>query len=145
MKHEFCTFDKIIFTLNLKYISYILLVTFLSCNDEPFGSIADEENDSNQTEGSFFPAEGYWIYDVNSYSADAPEMNLTALDSVYIDQAYENYFSLAANDGGFANGAMHMILTNVDLYDTPNSLTINGSLSLPENLSTFGLHTSPAR
>ena len=139
LKYEFCTFNKILFVLKLKHIPFILLFTFLSCNEEPYGSIADEDSDSNQTEVDFFPTEGYWIYEVNSNSEVAQDMNFTAKDSVYVDQINENYFSLAANNGDFANGSMNMILTNADLYDTPSSLTLDGSLSLPENLSTFGI------
>ena len=88
---------------------------------------------------NFVPSSGYWIYNVNNTSELDPNMNIVSTDSVYLDEDFENYFSLSANDDGFANGSMNMILTNGNLYNSPSKLVFDGSFTLPENIANLGL------
>jgi hypothetical protein len=110
----------------------------LNCENEPLGSSTDMNNNPGTSE-NFVPSSGYWVYDVNSISEFDSEMNFTATDSVYVDEEFEDYFSLSVNDDGLANGSMNMILTNGNLYNSPRKLVYDGSITLPENLANLGL------
>ena len=67
----------------------------LNCENEPLGSSTDMNNNPGTSE-NFVPRSGYWVYDVNSISEFDSEMNFTATDSVYIDEEFEDYFSLSS-------------------------------------------------
>ena len=122
----------------MKFKLFLLFVTIfiLSCTDESSDSAAAENN-----AGDFFPSDtnNYWKYIVSSSSEELPDMDFTALDSVYVAESFDNAISLAANDGSSANGRMNMILTSGNLYKTNNTLELDGSLDLSENFSALGL------
>ena len=121
-----------------RLIAISICCFLLNCENEPLGSSTDTNNNPGTSE-NFVPRSGYWVYDVNSISEFDSEMNFTATDSVYLDEEFEDYFSLSANDDGLANGSMNMILTNGNLYDSPRKLVYDGSITLPENLANLGL------
>ena len=112
-------------------------VFILSCNDEAYDS--NTEN-SNNTTSDFSPSgsNDYWIYDVVGSSADVPEMNFTATDSIYISSVDENSFTLNANNNGVANGSMNILLTNGIISKTPTTLVFDGTIDVPQNLLDIG-------
>ena len=106
------------------------------------GNIGTENNnlsDGGITSQGFIPTVGYWMYDVSSFSQDISEINFTASDSIYVSYNSQNSFLISANDNGIANGNMNIILTSGELFYTPNTLTFDGNLNLPENLMDLGL------
>jgi hypothetical protein len=125
----------------MKFKLFLLFVTIfiLSCTDESSDSAAAENN-----AGDFFPSDtnNYWKYIVSSSSEELPDMDFTALDSVYVAESFDNAISLAANDGSSANGRMNMILTSGNLYKTNNTLELDGSLDLADNLAALGFADS---
>ncbi|MBK86369.1 MAG: hypothetical protein CMC86_04125 [Flavobacteriaceae bacterium] len=124
-----------------RFIFLMLIFTLVSCNDEPYGSTNTENNDldGNNTVNGFTPLNGYWKFDVISSSEDVPEMNFSASDSVYVSEIFQDSFTISVNDDGVANGTMNMILSSGNLYSTPNSLSLNGIINIPEDLSSIGL------
>jgi len=111
-----------------------------SCSDEPYGDTTNENNSNTNTPENFFPSNGYWKYSVNSQSENFDEMNYLASDSIYIDEEYENHFSLSANEGYPVNGSMNRILTNGYLYPTPTTLTFDGTLDTSDLPLDIGLN-----
>jgi len=124
--------------MKLKSLSFFVFCLMLSCDNEAVGSSNDGNNSGNID--NFIPSEGYWIYDVSNNSEINPEMNFTATDSVYVDEEFNDYFTLSANDDGLANGSMNMMLTNGNLYNSASKLTFDGVISLPENIAALGLN-----
>ena len=124
-----------------RVISIILILTLISCNDEPYGSTNTENSDldGNDTFNEFTPLNGYWKYNVVGSSEDVPEMNFIASDSVYVSEIFQDSFKISVNDDGIANGTMNMILSNGNLYSTPNSLSLDGIINIPEDLSSIEL------
>ena len=116
---------------------FIGFVFILSCSDEAYDSNTDNSND---TTADFSPSgdNDYWIYDVVSSSADVPEMNFTATDSIYISSIDENSFTLNANNNGVANGSMNILLTNGTISKTPTTLVFDGTIDIPQNLLDLG-------
>ena len=116
---------------------FIGFVFILSCSDEAYDSNTDNSND---TTADFSPSgdNDYWIYDVVSSSADVPEMNFTATDSIYISSIDENSFTLNANNNGVANGSMNILLTNGTISKTPTTLVFDGNIDVPQNLLDLG-------
>ena len=116
---------------------FIGFVFILSCSDEAYDSNTDNSND---TTADFSPSgdNDYWIYDVVSSSADVPEMNFTATDSIYISSIDENSFTLNANNNGVANGSMNILLTNGTISKTPTTLVFDGTIDVPQNLLDLG-------
>ncbi len=116
---------------------FVGFVFILSCNDEAYDS--NTEN-SNNTTSDFSPSgsNDYWIYDVVSSSADVPEMNFTATDSIYTSSIDENSFTLNANNNGVANGSMNILLTNGTISKTPTTLVFDGTIDVPQNLLDLG-------
>ena len=116
---------------------FIGFVFILSCSDEAYDSNTDNSND---TTSDFSPSgdNDYWIYDVVSSSADVPEMNFTATDSIYISSIDENSFTLNANNNGVANGSMNILLTNGTISKTPTTLVFDGTIDVPQNLLDLG-------
>ena len=124
-----------------RVISIILILTLISCNDEPYGSTNTENSDldGNDTFNEFTPLNGYWKYNVVGSSEDVPEMNFIASDSVYVSEIFQDSFKISVNDDDIANGTMNMILSNGNLYSTPNSLSLDGIINIPEDLSSIEL------
>jgi len=123
--------------MKLKFLTFFAFCTIVSCDNEPIGSLTD--NNNSGTIDNFIPGSGYWIYDISNESEIDPEMNFTATDSIYVFEEFNDYFSLSANEDGFANGSMNMILTNGNLYNSARKLTFDGIISLPENIASLGL------
>ena len=121
--------------MNSKILFLIVTVFAFSCSNESVDSSLAENNASD-----FFPnnANSYWKYVVDSNSEDLPDMNFAALDSVYVAESSDNSISLAANNDASANGRMNMILTSGNLYKTDNTLALDGSIDLTENLADLG-------
>ena len=121
--------------MNSKIFFLIVTVFAFSCSNESVDSSLAENNASD-----FFPnnANSYWKYVVDSNSEDLPDMNFAALDSVYVAESSDNSISLAANNDASANGRMNMILTSGNLYKTDNTLALDGSIDLTENLADLG-------
>jgi len=121
--------------MNSKILFLIVTVFAFSCSNESVDSSVAENNASD-----FFPnnANSYWKYVVDSNSEDLPDMNFAALDSVYVAESSDNSISLAANNDASANGRMNMILTSGNLYKTDNTLALDGSIDLTENLADLG-------
>ena len=109
--------------MKLKFLSFFAFCILLSCDNEPVGSSADNNNSGNID--NFIPSSGYWIYNVSNNSEIDPEMNFTATDSIYVYEEFDDYFSLSANDDGLANGSMNMILTSGNLYNSTRKLTFD--------------------
>ena len=125
--------------MNSKIFFLIVTVFAFSCSNESVDSSLAENNASD-----FFPnnANSYWKYVVDSNSEDLPDMNFTALDSVYVAESSDNSVSLAANNDASANGRMNMILTSGTLYKTDNTLALDGNIDLTENLADLGFADS---
>ena len=126
----------------MKNIRLLLLFTVIifSCSDEPYGDTTNDNNSNTNTSENFFPSNGYWKYSVNNQSENFDEMNYLASDSIYIDEEYENHFSLSANEGSPVNGSMNRILTNGYLYPTPTTLTFDGTLDTSDLPLDIGLN-----
>ena len=125
--------------MNSKIFFLIVTVFAFSCSNESVDSSVAENNASD-----FFPnnANGYWKYVVESNSEDLADMNFAALDSVYVAESSGNSISLAANNDASANGRMNMILTSGTLYKTDNTLALDGSIDLADNLADLGFADS---
>ena len=125
--------------MNSKIFFLIVTVFAFSCSNESVDSSVSENNASD-----FFPnnTNTYWKYVVDSNSEDLPDMNFTALDSVYVAESSDNSVSLAANNDASANGRMNMILTSGTLYKTDNTLALDGNIDLTENLADLGFADS---
>jgi len=125
--------------MNDKIFFLIVTVFAFSCSNESVDSSVAENNASD-----FFPnnTNTYWKYVVDSNSEDLPDMNFTALDSVYIAESSDNSISLAANNDTSANGRMNMILTSGTLYKTDNTLVLDGDIDITENLADLGFTDS---
>ena len=129
----------------MKPKNFFLLVTVFafSCSNEAISS-ADTDDNVDDNVSDFFPnnLNNYWKYVVDSSSEELPNMNFTALDSVYVAESSDNSISLAANDNALSNGIMNMILTSGTLYKTDNTLALDGSIDLTENLADLGFADS---
>ena len=114
---------------------------FISCSSDDNGS----DNGSNTpilTASDFNPnsQDNYWIYNVDSSSADLPEMDFSSIDSLYVASTSATSYTLDANDGMGADGSMNSILTSGSLSSTNTILKYNGTLDLPLD---FDLEQTP--
>ena len=109
---------------------FLFLFIFISCSNNDSVS---EANEPVLTASIFSPnAEGnYWEYNVNSTSADLPEMDFSSIDSLYIASSSSTTFSLDANNGMGADGSMNSIITSGSLSTTDTTLKYSGALDLP--------------
>jgi len=111
---------------------YLFLVLFIyfNCSSEDNES---ETTDPVLTASDFSPnSEGsYWVYNVDSTSADLPEMDFSSIDSLYIVSTSNAAYTLEANNGIGADGSMNSILTSGSLSTTDTTLIYSGALDLP--------------
>jgi hypothetical protein len=111
---------------------YLFLVLFIyfNCSSEDNES---ETTDPVLTASDFSPnSEGsYWVYNVDSTSADLPEMDFSSIDSLYIVSTSNAAYILEANNGIGADGSMNSILTSGSLSTTDTTLIYSGALDLP--------------
>ena len=126
----------------MKYLYLFLFIfIFISCSSDDNGS----DNGSNTpilTASDFNPnsQDNYWIYNVDSSSADLPEMDFSSIDSLYVASTSATSYTLDANDGMGADGSMNSILTSGSLSSTNTILKYNGTLDLPLD---FDLEQTP--
>jgi len=109
---------------------FLGLFIFFNCSSE------DNESETTYpvlTASDFSPnSEGsYWMYNVDSASADLPEMDFSSIDSLYIVSTSNAAYILEANNGIGADGSMNSILTSGSLSTTDTTLTYSGALDLP--------------
>ena len=109
---------------------FLVLFIFFSCSSEDNES---ETTDPVLTASDFSPnSEGsYWVYNVDSTSADLPEMDFSSIDSLYIVSTSNAAYILEANNGIGADGSMNSILTSGSLSTTDTTLIYSGALDLP--------------
>ena len=109
---------------------FLVLFIFFSCSSEDNES---ETTDPVLTASDFSPnSEGsYWMYNVDSASADLPEMDFSSIDSLYIVSTSNAAYTLEANNGIGADGSMNSILTSGSLSTTDTTLIYSGALDLP--------------
>ena len=109
---------------------FLGLFIFLNCSSEDNES---ETTDPVLTASDFSPnSEGsYWVYNVDSTSADLPEMDFSSIDSLYIVSTSNAAYTLEANNGIGADGSMNSILTSGSLSTTDTTLIYSGALDLP--------------
>ena len=109
---------------------FLGLFIFFNCSSEDNES---ETTDPVLTASDFSPnSEGsYWVYNVDSTSADLPEMDFSSIDSLYIVSTSNAAYILEANNGIGADGSMNSILTSGSLSTTDTTLIYSGALDLP--------------
>ena len=109
---------------------FLVLFIFFNCSSEDNES---ETTDPVLTASDFSPnSEGsYWVYNVDSTSADLPEMDFSSIDSLYIVSTSNAAYILEANNGIGADGSMNSILTSGSLSTTDTTLIYSGALDLP--------------
>ena len=111
----------------LKPIIFLFALIIFSCSNETFEE-GDDPTPLNYTPNTLGD---YWIYDVESTSADTPKMNFTGSDSLYIATSTSNAFTYQVNNGMDALGSMNAILVNGNLSKTTTTLKYTGTLDLP--------------
>lgn len=112
--------------------AFLFSLIIVSCSSEAYDNNSNTETDPILTASDFAPnTQGsYWIYNVENYSLDVPDMNLTSTDSVYIASVSANQYSLEANNGMGADGSMNSILGNGSLTKLDSTLEYSGALDL---------------
>jgi hypothetical protein len=109
---------------------FLGLFIFFNCSSD------DNESETTYpvlTASDFSPnSEGsYLMYNVDSASADLPEMDFSSIDSLYIVSTSNAAYILEANNGIGADGSMNSILTSGSLSTTDTTLIYSGALDLP--------------
>ncbi len=122
----------------LKPILFLFALSVFSCSNETYDESDDpdiEETDPDPDPDpiNYTPTTlgDYWIYDVESTSADTPAMNFTGTDSLYIATSTANDFTYQVNNGMDALGTMNTLLVNGSLSKTATTLKYTGTLELP--------------
>ena len=119
----------------MNYLKPILfLLCIFSCSNETYEESDDPDIDVTDPDPiNYTPTTlgDYWIYDVESTSADTPAMNFTGTDSLYIATSTANAFTYQANNGMAALGSMNTLLVNGSLSKTATTLKYTGTLELP--------------
>ena len=118
----------------LKPILFLFALSVFSCSNETYEESDDPDMDVTDPDPiNYTPTTlgDYWIYDVESTSADTPAMNFTGTDSLYIATSTANAFTYQANNGMAALGSMNTLLVNGSLSKTATTLKYTGTLELP--------------
>ena len=110
--------------------AFLFSLIIVSCSSEAYDN--NSNTDPILTASDFAPnTQGsYWIYNVENYSLDVPDMNLTSTDSVYIASVSANQYTLDANNGMGADGSMNSILGSGSLTKSDSTLEYSGALDL---------------
>ena len=114
----------------LKSVFFLFaLSVIVSCSNETY----DEGDDPDPDPLNYTPTTlgDYWIYDVESTSADTPAMNFTGTDSLYIATSTASSFTYQANSGMAALGTMNTLLVNGSLSNSATTLKYTGTLDIP--------------
>ena len=123
----------------LKPILFLFAFSFIiSCSNEAYEESDDPDIDVTDPDPDPDPLNytpstlgDYWIYDVESTSADTPAMNFTGTDSLYIATSTANAFTYQANNGMDALGTMNALLVNGSLSNSATTLKYTGTLEIP--------------
>jgi hypothetical protein len=118
---------KIIKYFTLSIISFAFL---FSCTSDDVTS--SETQQQLMFSGNFFPLTiaDSWNYDVINTDNTTNEIT-TSEDVLMVESESATGFTLSANQGGIANGAMSGILTTGELTRTNTTLAANLNVSLP--------------
>lgn len=116
------------------FMLFIALLLVSSCSDDD-NTTDDSPNNSTIT-GNYFPTnlDSFWNYDVEASSSAATDV-MFSTDELTVESINSNDFKLSANAGLPANGTMSGILVSGTLTSSDTSLTLNGTLDLPAELS----------
>ncbi|MBQ0768327.1 MAG: hypothetical protein KBT58_03485, partial [Bizionia sp.] len=116
------------------FMLFIALLLVSSCSDDD-NTTDDSPNNSTIT-GNYFPTnlDSFWNYDVEASSSAATDV-MFSTDELTVESINSNDFTLSANAGLPANGTMSGILVSGTLTSSDTSLTLNGTLDLPAELS----------
>ncbi|MDB9954062.1 hypothetical protein OAD49_00690 [Flavobacteriaceae bacterium] len=123
----------------LKPILFLLtLSVIISCSNETYDESDDPDIDVTDPDPvpdplNYTPSTlgDYWIYDVESTSADTPTMNFTGTDSLYIATSTASAFTYQVNNGMDALGTMNALLVNGSLSNSATTLKYTGTLDIP--------------
>jgi len=122
----------------LKPILFLFVLSIFSCSnetydegDDPDIEVTDPDPDPDPLNYTPTTLGDYWIYDVESTSADTPAMNFTGTDSLYIATSTASSFTYQANSGMAALGTMNTLLVNGSLSKTATTLKYTGTLDIP--------------
>ena len=112
------------------------LSVIVSCSNETYDESDDPDIDVTDPDPdplNYTPNTlgDYWIYDVESTSADTPAMNFTGTDSLYIATSTANAFTYQANNGMDALGTMNTLLVDGSLSSSATTLKYTGTLEIP--------------
>ena len=124
----------------LKPILFLFALSIFSCSNETYDESDDTDigvTDPDPDPLNYTPTTlgDYWIYDVESTSADTPAMNFTGTDSLYIATSTASSFTYQANNGMAALGTMNALLVNGSLSKTSTTLKYTGTLELPIDIA----------
>ena len=121
----------------LKSVFFLFaLSVIVSCSNETYDEGDNPDIDVTDPEPdplNYTPTTlgDYWIYDVESTSADTPSMNFTGTDSLYIATSTASSFTYQANSGMAALGTMNTLLVNGSLSNSVTTLKYTGTLDIP--------------
>ena len=122
----------------LKPILFLFALSIVSCSNETYDEgedpdieVTDPDPDPDPLNYTPTTLGDYWIYDVESTSADTPAMNFTGTDSLYIATSTASSFTYQANSGMAALGTMNTLLVNGSLSKTATTLKYTGTLDIP--------------
>ena len=122
----------------LKPILFLFVLSIFSCSNETYDEgedpdieVTDPDPDPDPLNYTPTTLGDYWIYDVESTSADTPAMNFTGTDSLYIATSTASSFTYQANSGMAALGTMNTLLVNGSLSNSVTTLKYTGTLDIP--------------
>ncbi|MGB0982213.1 MAG: hypothetical protein ACPGUH_08960 [Winogradskyella sp.] len=118
---------------NIKHLllPFVALCIITSCSNDDTPT-----NDDVANEGNFFPStvNDFWKYDVSNTNNATNETTMSQ-DSLYVVSETDTNFTLGVNNGLPANGAVLALMTSGDLTRTNTTLTLDGSLDLPSEIT----------
>lgn len=125
-------------------ILFLLLVTVsltTSCSDEELDNNTESgdntNNDPNNTVTDVIPTlNDFWKYDVVNTDNGTNE-SVSSTDSLYIATVTDPTYTYGINDNMIPNGTMNGLLISGELTQTSTTLTMNGALELPAEISDF--------
>ncbi len=116
------------------YTLFIALFLLCSCSDDD--TTINETPNNPIISGNYFPTslDRYWNYDVEMNSSETTEPILST-DELTVETINNNSFMLSTNNNLPANGTMNGILVSGTLTNLESTLSLNGTLDLPAELS----------
>jgi len=115
----------------------ITLVFLISCSNDDVVNF-DNDTENIAVEGDYFPSQigNYWKYDVSTTN-NLTSNNTVSQDSLYLISESASTLMLDVNNGLPANGPIIGLLSSGTLTKSDTTLSIDGVLELPEELSEF--------